>query len=168
MNAPNRVKVDLRGLQAVRRRIKAGQAVDEMYLTWGRRYLAFLREKFRQNRSGGGDWPPLAPSTLKKKTPAPRLGILHVLGLIFNALRPGQPGNVLRRVRTGIAAGIEGGPKHPGSGLTIGQLARIHNDGTEHIPARTIFYPPDATLTKQMQDDARRMAERLIREAGKA
>jgi hypothetical protein len=136
-----------------------------MYLNWGRRYLAFLREQFRRNRAGGGDWPPLKPETLKR-TPQ-RIGILHVTGVLFNALRPGQPGNVLRRVRTGIAAGIEGGPKHPGSGLTIGQLARLHNDGTAHIPARTIFYPPDAALKKQFQDDARRMAERLMREAAK-
>jgi hypothetical protein len=166
MNAPSHVKLDLRGLQQARQRIRNGQAVEEMYQTWGRRDLAFLREQFRRNRGGGGDWPPLKPETLKR-TPV-RLGILHVTGAIFNALRPGQPGNVLRRVRTGIAAGIEGGPKHPGTDLTIGELARIHDQGTEHIPARRIFYPPDAALKKQFQDDARRMAERLVAESSQA
>lgn len=162
MNAP-RVKLNLRPLQQVRQRIRNGAAVDEMYTSWGRRYLAFLRDQFRRNRGGGGDWPPLKPETIKQ-TPK-RLGILHVTGVLFNALRPGQPGNVLQRVRTGIAAGIGGGAKHPGTNLTIGELAKIHDAGAGNVPARKIFYPPDAPLKKQMEADARRMVERITREA---
>jgi hypothetical protein len=165
MNAP-RVKLNLRPLQQVRQRIRQRQAIDAMYESWGRRVLAFWRDQFRRNRSGGGDWPPLKPETLKR-TPQ-RIGILHVLGLILDALRPGHPANIFQLVRTGIAVGIGGGPKHPGSDHTIGEIANFHDKGAGNLPRRKLYYRPDAPLTKQMQDDARRMAERLLRESQNA
>jgi hypothetical protein len=164
MNAP-RVRLDLRPLQQVRQRIRTGAAIEEMYTSWGRRTLAFWRDQFRRNRGGGGDWPPLKPETIKR-TPK-RLGILYVTGAIFNALRPGAPGNVFQRVRTGIAVGIGGG-KHPDTSLSIGDLAMIHHNGGGNVPKRTIFYPPDPPLKEQFEADARRMAERIMREAGSA
>lgn len=180
----SRVKLDLRPLQRLRREIAAGgtfggrivtvrggggggggNAMRAMYAEWGRRMLAFWRDRFRQNRSGGGDWPPLKPATAKRGKD--RVGILHVTGVLFDALRPGRPGNVFQVDAGGVAVGIGGPAKHPESNLTIGEIALIHHRGTPFCPKRTIFYPPDATLKKLMQDDARRTIRRIMRESSR-
>lgn len=136
---------------------------NDLYTAWARRYLAFLRERFRRNRSGGGDWKPLAPATLANGKP--RRGILDVTGAIFNALRPGQPGNLMERTATGMKVGVGGGAKHPDANATIAQVAIWHDQGTATIPRRPIIVPPDPTLRKQIQDDARRALARIAKES---
>lgn len=165
----SRVTTNTRPLQkfreGIRREIETA-GPDDMFTSWGRRYLAFLRERFRANRAGGGEWAPLAKSTLAKKTP--RLGILYVTGAIFNALRPGQPGNLFQRIRNGIRVGIGGGAKHPGSDKTIVQIATLQNEGTRHIPSRKIIVPPDAVLKRLMREDAKRMMQRQLQNSAKS
>jgi hypothetical protein len=174
------VKLDLRPLQRLRRAISTGGtfggkivtvkgdsgggggAMREMYAEWGRRMLAFWRDQFRRNRGGGGDWPPLKPETARRHKD--RIGILSVTLTLFNALRPGAPGNVFQVDAGGVAVGIGGSAKHPESNLTIGEIALIHHRGTPFCPKRTIFYPPDATLKRLMQDDARRTVQRILRQ----
>lgn len=42
-------------------------AMTNMLHQWGARYLAFTRRRFVQHSRGGGDWKPLAPSTIRAR-----------------------------------------------------------------------------------------------------
>lgn len=163
------VNVNLNPLRKYRKDLRqellTGTDSNNMLVSFGRRYLAFIRERFRVNRAGGGDWKPLAPSTLKQG--GPRRGILDVTGAVFNALRIGQPGNLFQRIQYGIRVGFGGDAKHPDANATIAQVAIWQDQGTAHVPQRQIIVPPDAALKKQMQDDAKRTVQRLMKNAGK-
>jgi hypothetical protein len=152
--------------KALRAEIDGHGGADDLLTTWGRRYLAFLREKFRVNRSGGGSWPPLKETTTKHAKG--RIGILYLTGAIFNALRQGMPGNMFRKIGFGIRVGVGGPAKHPGTDLTIAQLAMIHNDGAGNVPKRQIIYRPDRALYNLLRRDTGRVMRRLAREADKA
>ena len=45
----------------------ANGAMTGMLHQWGARYLAFTRRRFVQYSKGGGDWAPLAPSTVRAR-----------------------------------------------------------------------------------------------------
>jgi hypothetical protein len=148
----------------IRREVTTGSnREDDLYTAWGRRYLAQLRDDFRRNRAGGGAWPPLAPATLKQGKA--RIGILDVTGAVFNALRPGQPGNLFQRTPTGMKVGVGGEAKHPDADATIAQVAVWHNDGAGNLPVRRIINPPDATTTAGIQKDARAALARIAKES---
>jgi hypothetical protein len=42
-------------------------AVDQMHRQWGKRYETFARRRFDRLSRGGGEWPPLAASTLARR-----------------------------------------------------------------------------------------------------
>ena len=150
--------------KALRQELLTGTEPDNLLVTFGRRYLAFLRDRFRVNRAGGGDWAPLKPETIRR-TKGRRLGILYVTGAVFNALRQGQPGNLFKRIQYGVRVGFGGPAKHPDSDATIAQIAIWHDEGTRHVPQRQLIVPPDAALQKLMRDDAKRMVEKLAKQA---
>jgi len=63
------VKITLGGMAKFRQALDAGLAgasgpVDDMFKQWASRYLGYTRRRFAENSRGGGDWPPLAPSTV--------------------------------------------------------------------------------------------------------
>jgi hypothetical protein len=151
---------------ALRAEIAGGGKADDLLTTWARRYFAFLREKFRTNRSGAGSWPPLSPNTVAERKP--RIGILHVGGSIFNALRIGSPGNLFQKIHFGVRCGVGGPAIHPGTNLTIAELALIHNAGRGNVPKRQILYVPDRPLARLLRQDTARMMRRLARDAQRA
>lgn len=151
---------------ALRAEIDGKGKANDLLTEWGRRYFSYLRDRYRVNRGGGGDWPPLKESTLKSKEK--RLGILYVLGAIFNALRIGAPGNRFTKIGFGVQCGVGGPARHPGTDLTIAQLAMIHNNGRGHVPKRQILYRPDRTLYLHLRRDTFRVIARLKREALRA
>lgn len=132
---------------------------------WPERFFAFQRQKFTQNSSGGGDWPPLAKSTLEQKQREGRSSrMLHVTNAIYNALFPGRPGNVIRRKGVGgIEMGIGGNARHPDTKLTIGQLAEIHHDGAGNVPARKVLYPLEVGAAGECFNDMALGFKRLVR-----
>lgn len=73
------------------------------------------------------------------------VAILRDTGTLFRSLLQGAPGNLVRAVRGGVEVGIGGG-RHPGGGMSLGQLAYIHHFGKGHNPARRIV--PDRVPTE--------------------
>ena len=72
-----RVTVDVGGadkllsaLSAVESGTGLPQPIRDMYTQWGRRIEAFTKRRFEINSRGGGDWPPLAVSTVKQRRAA--------------------------------------------------------------------------------------------------
>lgn len=161
--------------ESLRKEIASGTEANNLMVRFGRRYLAYLRDRFRVNRAGGGEWRPLAAGTIRAtERKEGRVGILHVTGQVFNALREGQPGNLFERTRDGIRVGYGGEAKHViestggklrVSKLTIADIASIHNAGGSRVPRRRIIVLPDEPLRKLMHDDTKRTVERLMRQA---
>lgn len=49
-------------------RVPSSGPFEAMFNKWAKRYEAFTRRRYNQNAAGGGDWAPLALSTIKART----------------------------------------------------------------------------------------------------
>lgn len=147
---------------------------DNIRTRWAKRLSVFHMRRFQKNSAGGGDWAPLAASTRRAKAYKGRhtkwrktgetrrtkmMGwksaiLVDKLGSLKKALALGAMGNLDKALRYGVRYGIGGGPQH-GRGITIGELAAIHQEGNPggHLPARTLITEPDAVAAKQMVND---------------
>jgi len=127
-------------------------------------FKAFLQDRFDTFSKGGGDWAPLAESTIRRrragKKGSRRVSILRDTGLLFGALDPTSvdpPGAISRRIPFGIEVGY-GGPQRHGEGhATIADIASYHQEGNKNLPQRKIIVPPDdatVDLCAQVMDKA--------------
>jgi hypothetical protein len=162
------VKLDLRPLQKYRRGLHDGLQSGRgpfgtMVERWGLRVQAFWQRKFRQNSSGGGDWPPLAPATIAADKRR-RNGILRITGAIYRALFRGESGSLFQRRGNRLFVGLGGPGRHPGTEVTVAGLAMIHNEG-KGVPKRQIIYPPDAATVAAMKQDVAPASAEMIRRA---
>jgi hypothetical protein len=128
-----------------------GDAVD--------RFEAWLRRRFDRLSRGGGEWPPLAPSTLRRKLASGRTTISSGRR-VNNRARTAAAGRILvetgalreslefsgkNHVRMSIPNGIRTGSKDP-------KIA-YHQFGTSRIPARTVYVPPTPEVARLMAAD---------------
>lgn len=133
----------------------SGPIADAIQHRWAYRYLEYSRKKYRENAAGGGDWPPNAPATLKKDKSLglKRKGIQRVTDTMYNALIPGNPGNVITKIKGGVRIGVGGAGRHPSSPLGIGELSKVLTEGRAYTPPRPVLYPPDADCISGLQRD---------------
>ena len=140
------VTVNLKGLERFRTQIEdqlngAQGPIHDALQLWGVRYRSFAQQRFDIYSKGGGDWQPLAASTIKRrrkgtvsnvkalrelftvkveKDPSAISGgnqpsILRDTGLLFAALAPifmGAPGAIEEFIKWGIRVGYGGPQKH--------------------------------------------------------
>ena len=182
------VRFDLRGfdrmLRILRQDAKSGP-VDAMLRQWAERYRNFTRRRFNRYARGGGDWAPLAPSTLRgrrgpkrRKTrsrrartrtttrgSARRTAILIDTGTLRKALTLGQPGSLEERLRKGIRVGFGGPARHPEGKASIADIATFHDEGSPRrkLPKRQILAEPDTRTINGMKKDAVRAVDTLGR-----
>jgi len=130
---------------------------------WGARYRSFSQRRFDLFSKGGGNWPPLAESTIKRRRKGKRksgtIAILRDTGTLFRALNPvlGQPGSFEQVAGLfTVELGFGGASKHPNGTASIADIAKFHNFGMGHNPTRTIIVPPDAKTREAMAQDAER------------
>lgn len=130
---------------------------------WALRYRAFLRERYIQNSRGGGDWPPLKPSTIRARR-GTTASILIDKGTMFGAFSPvfaGLPGQLEQGIPYGIRVGVGGAAPHPDAGVSVAELIRIHHLGLGVVPTREIVVPPDARTAGEMREDMRQALEEI-------
>lgn len=172
--AETTIKLNLGPLHHLQRGIQSGGSgpIDAFRKRMAVRYLTQLRRDFATASSGGGDWPPLKASTKRRRRGARRssrgprtFSILRNTGTLFNALLVGGLGNVIRPIRNGVRVGLGGGASHPGAPMTIGRLARIHDQGAGNNPQRRIIREPNARTRAAILADARYAFGRLTSEA---
>lgn len=135
-------------------------AMGAMFKQWAKRYERFVRRRWI--KQGDGTWAPLAPSTIRGRRGS-RKGakILRDTGTLINASQIGAVGNVAKEARGATVEFGFGGGKHSDSGLTIGELAEIHHEGTSTIPARPILVEPDSDTLRGMRNDLKRALRRV-------
>jgi hypothetical protein len=85
------------------------------------------------------------------------------------ALTPEFKG-VLGQFQEGIPFGVRvgyGGPaRHPKAEMTVADLARFHQTGGGHLPARQIIVPPDDRTIQLMAGDMERAIGKLAKDEG--
>jgi hypothetical protein len=120
---------------------------QDILLYYRRRYIALSSSK------GKGVWPDIKQATKDKKKRAglpPRIlrGTVDITGIattdtILNSLE-------LKQISpNGYAVGIFNRSAHPGSKLTVHQLATIHQRGEGVVPIRTIMVPPPRVVKEK-------------------
>lgn len=126
---------------------------------WAAIYARFLTARWEIFSRGGGNWRALRPATVLAKIAKGLLPlILRATDQMFQSFAPElarKPGRVTEDVPFGVRVGFGGGMRYPHStakGLTIAQLAMIHQVGAGNVPARKIIVPPDAATRKKMRD----------------
>lgn len=180
----NRIKV----------RVNSGQdpVIDTMLKQWAKRYEAFTRRRFNQYARGGGNWKPLALSTVKARRKGSgsnravrsslardtqrggrlvqaggTVSILIDTGKMQTALSIGATGNLTQlRGRNTIRYGFSN-TKVPGSELTMQQLAGYHNQGGSsgnNPPKRVILAQPDNPTQDGMRRDLNRALNTIMKQ----
>lgn len=182
------VRVNTKPLERVRAQIRAELRaggppgpVRTMLRQWGKRYLSAMKKRALKNSRGGGEWPPLAASTVhtrrkggkkrggvnavKVKGTGGNVAILHDTGFLIGAMQKGNPHNLFKDISRGVRVGF-GPTKHPVyKTVTIAQMARWHHDGAGKLPARKLLHDPkdDPALVRGMISDAERAIQRMFR-----
>jgi len=93
------VKVEAAGAARAAELLSGGAGMDAVLQQWGARYLGFTRRRFVTYSQGGGDWKPLAASTVRAR----RSGRVAGLGKLAGVRRKA---GAVREVRRRVAAGI--------------------------------------------------------------
>lgn len=157
---------------------------QKVYFRWAVRYRSFVQRRFNTFSRGGGDWPPLAASTIKKRKPAakrkgtqstPKVRVASILrdtNTLYTALTPAIAApagsiNQLLSDGSGIEVGFAGEGTHPG-GATIAQIALWHQTGAGNLPVREIIVLPDQKTIDGMSADLERAHKEAIRNAQNA
>lgn len=171
------VEWNMKPWKRYRRLIMAGARrksgpIHAMFNTWGERYLHWSRQRYRRASGGGGEWVPLAASTIAARRAKPRTHkrkrimhdkILWVTKTLYGSLHRGRPGNVFKRDGNGITVGIGGNARHPEARVSIARLAAWHHEGAGHLPARPILVVPPAEVRALMVQDAKAAFQQLAR-----
>lgn len=131
---------------------------------WEAIYKGFIYRRFDRYSKGGGDWAPLAASTLRRRRRGRGTGspaILRDTGMLFAALNPnvvGDPAKVMELITTGTHWEINvgyGGPQRYPDGASVSDIASFHQTGGPHLPQRKIIVPPDQETLDRMAEAAR-------------
>jgi hypothetical protein len=151
-------------------------AIEGMYKSWAARYSADMARRYNRLARGGGEWPPLAPSTIRARRKGSGAGKPSILidgGQLRQTINIGAPGNNVRRVRNALVFGIGGSVRKRGrvgitfsggrarrasmsAGVSLGQIAVYHHTGAGNNPVRRILARPSEQALRGMKSDALR------------
>lgn len=86
---------------------------------------------------------------------------------MFAAVSPtfaALPGQLEELIPFGVRVGYGGPSRHPAAGMSVADLANIHQLGLGVVPPREIIVDPSPQLVKQMAGDADRAMRELAEE----
>lgn len=144
-----------------------------IFKQWAFIYRVFARRRFNVFSKGGGDWPPLARSTIaqrrvgkRTKKVGRRTSILRDTGTLYAALEPRMsrpPGALEKIFREGVEVGFGGPARHPKGRATIADIARFHDAGEGNLPEREIIADPNRKTMRKMADVVIMHARRITK-----
>jgi hypothetical protein len=164
------VTVKMPGLARFKRAVKGDRALSlRITRMWEARLKGFLQTRFAKQSRGGGEWPPLAPSTIERRRKGRGTGsaaILRDTGLLFTALQPGTiaPGGLTKHGQLQLEVGYGGSAKHKSGGVSIADIASFHQTGGGNLPQRGIIVKPDSAVLSSMAKDAEKLLSARARE----
>lgn len=172
--------------------VPAHPAFEAMFTAWTARYAGFIRRRYVQNSAGGGDWAPLALSTIKARARGKkgskahsrrgggggrntkrsflardtRRGTLVASPRSYNILR--DTGVLLGSLSIGakgnkVARGPGSVTYSIGNTGEYGTIARAHQDGNAKLPQRRILVAPDSATLSAMRSIASRAVNAALR-----
>jgi hypothetical protein len=179
-------------------RVPSHPAIEDMFTQWADRYSAFVRRRFNQYSRGGGDWAPLALSTVQRRRRGKRgsvftndrgqwsrrlfvardtrRGMLVASPAAYAILR--DTGSLFGALTIGARGNLtRRGPGTvtfgieggaTGKGVTLGQIARWHDKGAEKLPQRRILVQPSAGVVRNMASDSALAARKIVDEIGRS
>lgn len=162
------VKVEIEGLKRLRKQVDRNPALGkEIANAWSIIYRAFTRQRFHRFSRGGGDWAPLAESTLKRRRKGSGEGnaaILRDTGAMFAALQPalGSAGLLQSEPRPLGFTAFLGGTQSYANGPTLVEVAEFQHKGGGRLPSREILVQPDVGIIKQMSAKAKQIVAKLL------
>lgn len=162
------VRVNTHGIDHLMRIVESdvspGNPQRIMLRRWAARYATFTRKRFIQQSRGGGNWPPLAASTKRKRRkPSGRgakkkgnrkFAILVDTGQLRDAIEPRAFGNLLTDGKGYVDIGFAPQARKSDR-VTMGRLAQWHHYGMGNNPERPILVQPDESTLRGMRSDAR-------------
>lgn len=170
-------------------RVPAAAPFERMFNQWASSYAKFTRRRYDTNSGGGGDWQPLALSTIKARAKPKRKNKAFTSERGGNSRRSflardtrrgalvasPRSYNILKDEGTLFASltlNSESFKRIPnGATYSIGgsgerrDIARYHQDGTSRMPPRPILVYPDATTLMSIRREAVSAVRQMIREA---
>lgn len=153
------VRVDMTPFLKFRDKIVSNAGFVKIALKqWAAIYRGFVQERFDKFSKGGGNWKPLAPSTIAGRRKGGGVGlvatILRDTNTLYAALDPGtlKPGAIEQHTNFGVTVGYGGGDRHPEGQVSIADIAGWHDQGTNRIPQRQIIVPPDDKTIRLMSN----------------
>lgn len=157
------VRVDLSGLRRFSASVdQASGPFVKCVKQWAARYRGFIQERYNRFSRGGGNWPPLKRK--RKRGALARASILRDTNTMFAAVSPqfaALPGQLEERIPFGVRVGYGGPSRHPKAGMSVADLANIHQLGLGVVPAREIIVDPSPALVTAMAGDADRAVRQL-------
>lgn len=166
------------------------RVLGDVFKQWAARYRGFAQERFDTYSKGGGNWAPLALSTIEGRRKGKRkntirsslardtahggrlvsaggsFSILRDTGLLYAALTPefrGLPGQLQEAIKGGVTVGFGGPGRHKGSTkATLAEIASYHQEGGGRLPKREIIVAPSEEIQQKMVDDLERGIRRLL------
>jgi len=166
-NEYSTVKIDLTKLSQYIRSLTKGDGQKLIIEAMIFRYKEYAFRRFLQLSGGGGEWPPLAASTIRKKRGDSR--ILIAAGNLRDSLIPVRnkknTGTVAYPTNEGVRFGFSD-ETHPGSGKSFRELATIHTKGRGYNPKRVVIDEPDQKTLDTIEQDVLKIAFDIKRKLG--
>ncbi len=140
---------------------RGGGPIGQGFAAAGLVYMGFTRARYFEQSRGGGDWEPLAPSTLRGRRRGSRVQGARRANQAASALaaRGVAPSNAAILIDTATLVGSITPGTHASEdidgGIRVGTevaYARYHQDGGPHLPQREIFVQPDSATLSRMGD----------------
>ena len=139
--------IDFSGARAFVRRVRSGgSATTRGHRKAANRYLVWLQKRYQKYSMGGGSWPALAESTIKRKKQNKRVILVEFMDL-YGALA------VRRSGKNQYTVGIFSSEPARRSDKTLRQIATLHQHGEGRLPQRQIVVMPSSHVNRAMRKD---------------
>lgn len=153
------IKINLDGIKHLKQKLTNNPSMmGEIRAAWALLYRSFVRRRFDTYSKGGGDWPALAPSTLRRRRRGRGRGqaaILRDSGRLFASFQPslGASGSIQSLDKPlGVEVFLGGTP--------LSTIASYHDAGSARLPQRQIMVePPESEKDKMANVAAKIMAK---------
>jgi hypothetical protein len=176
------INVDMMPLEKYFKHIvQRGDKFNTALLTlWAVRYRREMLKRWKKLSRGGGEWPRLKPSTLRRRRNKNKktAKILIDTGILRDALTPGmaldnkKPGAYSEpvytgiKISTGIRVGFGGPERHDEAGFSVAKLALWHHTGAGRLPVRQLLVDPSKQTVTGMSKDVVRIFNLIKRAEG--